>query len=190
MNNDREAETKAQKPKPMTIDKSQPFMSTISPPLGLASAAPLTGCQRKAGCRRAARARLIAQGIRVDQGRRDRHDKAAESIELSFISRTNSVDCDMICAAMAVLHITYKHNPQTSRADYDGFYQVITSYRWARLSDSIWAITADEPPKAVWKKLKRYIDPDDYLVMLTFKSSSWNLKDQKVLAWLLERPAD
>ena len=84
MNNDREAETKAQKPKPMTIDKSQPFMSTISPPLGLASAAPLTGCQRKAGCRRAARARLIAQGIRVDQGRRDRHDKAAESIELSF----------------------------------------------------------------------------------------------------------
>ena len=86
MNNDREAETKAQKPKPMTIDKSQPFMSTISPPLGLASAAPLTGCQRKAGCRRAARARLIAQGIRVDQGRRDRHDKAAESIELSFIS--------------------------------------------------------------------------------------------------------
>jgi len=70
MNNDREAETKAQKPKPMTIDKSQPFRSTISPPLGLASAAPLTGCQRKAGCRRAARARLIAQGIRVDQGRR------------------------------------------------------------------------------------------------------------------------
>jgi len=27
----------------------------------------------------------------------------------------------MICVAMAVLHITYKHNPQTSRVDYDGF---------------------------------------------------------------------
>ena len=96
----------------------------------------------------------------------------------------------MLRAAMAVLHITYKHNPQTSRADYDGFYQVITSYRWARVSNSIWAITADEPPKVIWQKLKRYIDPDDYLVMLAFKSSSWNLKDQKVLAWLLERPAD
>lgn len=69
-------------------------------------------------------------------------------------------------------------------------YQVITSYRWTRVSDSIWAITADEQPKVVWQKLKRYIDPDDYLVMLTFKSSSWSLKDQKVLAWLLERPAD
>ena len=159
--------------------------------MGLAGAASLTGCQRKAGCRRAARARLIAQGIRVDQGRRDRHNKAAESMEdLAFISRTNSVDCDKICATMAVLHITYKHNPQTSRADYDGFYQVITSYRWTRVSDSIWAITADEQPKVVWQKLKRYIDPDDYLVMLTFKSSSWSLKDQKVLAWLLERPAD
>ena len=88
---------------------------------------------------------------------------------------------------MAILHITYKYNPQTSRADHDGFYQVITSYRWARLSDSIWAITVVEPPIAVWQKLKSSIDPDDYLLMLTFKSSSWNLNDQKVLAWLLER---
>jgi hypothetical protein len=55
--------------------------------LAVAGAAPLTGCQRKAGCRRAARARLIAQKIRVDQGRSDRHDKAADSIEIrSFIS--------------------------------------------------------------------------------------------------------
>ena len=88
---------------------------------------------------------------------------------------------------MAVLHITYKYNRETSKADHDGFYNVITSYGWARLSESIWTITADEPPKAVWQKLKRYIDPDDYLVILAFKSSSWNLKDQKVLAWLLER---
>ena len=65
---------------------------------------------------------------------------------------------------------------------------MIRSHRWVRLSESNWAVNSDEPAKAIWQKLKAYIDPDDYLVMLTFKSSSWNLKDQKVLAWLLERP--
>jgi hypothetical protein len=67
MSNDKETETKAQKHNPITRDRSQACMSTTSPPLGLASAAPLTGCQRKVGCRRAARARLIAQTILVDQ---------------------------------------------------------------------------------------------------------------------------
>jgi hypothetical protein len=89
---------------------------------------------------------------------------------------------------MAVLLITYKYNPETSKADYDGFYEVIRTYRWTKLSESNYAIAADEPAKAIWQKLKAYIDPDDYLIMLTFKASSWNLKDQKVLAWLLQRP--
>ena len=89
---------------------------------------------------------------------------------------------------MAVLLISYKYNLQTSKADYDGFYEVIRSYRWTKLSESNYAINADEPAKAIWQRLKGYIDPDDYLVMLTFKTSSWNLKDQKLLAWLLERP--
>ena len=88
---------------------------------------------------------------------------------------------------MAVLLISYKYNPETSKADYDGFYEVIRSYRWAKLSASNYAINADESAKAVWQKLKAYIDPDDYLVMLTFKSSPWDLHDQKILAWLLER---
>ena len=87
---------------------------------------------------------------------------------------------------MAILHITYKHNPQTSRADYDGFYRVITSYRWARLSDSIWTITADDPPEAVWQKLKRYIDPNEYLVMLPLEEpSSWSSQDHAAVKWLL-----
>jgi hypothetical protein len=89
---------------------------------------------------------------------------------------------------MAVLLISYKYNPETSKADYDGFYEAIRTYRWTKLSESNYAIAADEPAKAIWQKLKAYIDPDDYLVMLTFKASSWNLKDQKVLAWLLQRP--
>jgi hypothetical protein len=89
---------------------------------------------------------------------------------------------------MPILLITYTYNRDTSKADYDGLYAVIRSYRWTRLSESNWAIIADEPAKSVWRKLNRYIDPDDYLVMMTFGASSWNLNDQKVLAWLLERP--
>ena len=90
---------------------------------------------------------------------------------------------------MAVLHITYKHNPQTSTANFCGFYQVITSYRWARLSDSNWAISADEPPQVVWQKLTRYIDPDEYLVMLPLEEpSSWSSQDHAALKWLLSVP--
>jgi hypothetical protein len=89
---------------------------------------------------------------------------------------------------MAVLLITYKHNPPPSKADCDGFYEVITSYRWVKLSESNYAITADEPAKAVWQRIKAHIDPEDYLVMLIFKSGTWSLKDQKVLAWLVDQP--
>ena len=89
---------------------------------------------------------------------------------------------------MAVLHIAYKHNPQTSRADYDGFYRVITSYHWARLSDSIWTITADDPPKAVWQKFKQYIDPNDYFLMMPLDPTWFSAKDQTVLSWLAAGP--
>ena len=49
-------------------------------------------------------------------------------------------------------------------------------------------MTADEPARDVWQKLKSQIDPDDYLVMLIFKSDTWSLKDQKILAWLVHQP--
>ena len=89
---------------------------------------------------------------------------------------------------MAVFHITYKYHPQTSNADYDGFYEVIISYKWARLSDSNWAINTDEAPKALWQKLKRNIDPDDYLVMLPLEEpSSRNAQAHAALKWLLSR---
>jgi hypothetical protein len=83
---------------------------------------------------------------------------------------------------MAVLLITYKHNPKTSKAAHKGFYEVIGSYRWVKLAESNYAITADEPAKYVWQKLKAHIGPDDYLVMLIIKSGTWSLKDQKIVA--------
>ena len=87
---------------------------------------------------------------------------------------------------MAVLLITYKYNPKTSQADYERFNQVIRNYRWVK-SQLIMRLPQMSPP-GVWHKLKAHIDPDDYFVMLTFKSGSWSLKDQKILAWLVEQP--
>ena len=88
---------------------------------------------------------------------------------------------------MAVLLITYKCSAETSKAD-TAFYKALGSYQWVKLYGSNYAITADEPARDVWQKLKAQIDPDDYLVMLIFKSSTWSLKDQKVLAWLVHQP--
>ena len=89
---------------------------------------------------------------------------------------------------MVVLHITYKYNREKSKADHEGFYKVITSYRWARLSDSNWTIKTQEPPQAVWQKLRRCIDPNDYLVMLPLDASSFSPRDAKALKWILSRP--
>ena len=89
---------------------------------------------------------------------------------------------------MAILHITYKHNRKTSNVDDEGFYKVITSYQCRRLSQSNWTINTEEPPQAVWRKFKRYIDPDDYFLMLPLDPSWFSVKDQTVLSWLAAPP--
>ena len=92
-------------------------------------------------------------------------------------------------APMAVLLITYKCNAEMSKAD-KAFYKALGRYQWVKLYGSNYAITADEPARDVWQKLKAQTDPDDYLVMLIFKSGTWSLKDQKILAWLVHQPLE
>jgi hypothetical protein len=89
---------------------------------------------------------------------------------------------------MAVMHITYKPNPDTADAAYEGFSQILKNYRSIRLSQSNWAIHIEEPPKAVWQKLKRYIYPDEYLVMFPLDASLWTSQDRKALQFILSRP--
>ena len=43
---------------------------------------------------------------------------------------------------MAVPLISYKYDPETSKADYDGYYEVIRTYRWTKLFESNYAIAA------------------------------------------------
>jgi hypothetical protein len=72
---------------------------------------------------------------------------------------------------MAVLHITYKRDRETSNADYGKFYRTITSYRSRRLSTSHWTIHTEGPPQAVWQKLKSHIGLNDYLLILPLDPS-------------------
>jgi hypothetical protein len=88
---------------------------------------------------------------------------------------------------MAVLHITYKRDRETSTADYDDFYRTITSYRSRRLSTSHWTIHTEEPPQ-VWQKLKCHINPNDYLLILPLDPSWFSPKDQTLLSWLAAVP--
>jgi hypothetical protein len=106
----------------------------------------------------------------------------------SFFRDTNSADCDMLCSAMAVLHITYNHNPQTFKGGYDGFYKVITTYQYRRLSKSHWTINTEESPQAVWQKLKEYVDPSDYFLMMPLDPTRFSAKDRTVLGWLAAGP--
>ena len=89
---------------------------------------------------------------------------------------------------MAVLHVTYKRDRETSNADYDRFYRTITSYRSRRLSTSHWMIHTEEPSQAVWRKLKSNINPDDYLLMLPLDPSRFSPKDPTLLSWLAAEP--
>ena len=91
-------------------------------------------------------------------------------------------------ALMAVLHITYKRDGETSNTDYDAFYKTITSYPSRRLSKSHWMINTEESPQAVWQKLKQYIDPCDYFLMMPLDPSWFSAKDQTVLSWLAAGP--
>jgi hypothetical protein len=109
-------------------------------------------------------------------------------ISAEYFFTTAAPLCGKIRGAMAVLHITYNHNREASNADCDGFYKVITSYQCRRLSQSNWTISTEEPPQAVWQKLKLYIDPNDYFIMLPLDPSWFSAKDRTVLSWLAERP--
>lgn len=89
---------------------------------------------------------------------------------------------------MAVLHITYNHNPQTSKVGYDGFYKAMTTYQYKRLSKSHWTINTEESPQAVWQKLREYIDPSDYFLMMPLDPTWFSAEDRMVLSWLAAGP--
>jgi hypothetical protein len=88
---------------------------------------------------------------------------------------------------MAVLHITYQPNTHTDNAVYEAFCDVLKSHQPMSLSKPNWAIITDEPPKALWQKLKNYIKPHDYVVMFPLDARLLTVKDKSILEWILAR---
>ena len=88
---------------------------------------------------------------------------------------------------MAVLHITYESNSDNNNGAYEGFCNLLKSYQSIRLSKSNWAINTDEPPKAVWQKLTRHIEPYDYLVMFPLDVRLLTSQDKRIVEWILVR---
>jgi hypothetical protein len=89
---------------------------------------------------------------------------------------------------VAVLHVTYQPTADIDAAAYDRFCDVLKSYQSIRLSKSNWAINTNEPPKALWQKLKCHIKPHDYFVMFPLDASLLTAQDQRILQWVLARP--
>jgi hypothetical protein len=89
---------------------------------------------------------------------------------------------------VAVLHITYQPHAGTDSAAYHAFCNLVESYQSMRLAKSNWAINTDEPPKAVWQKLKSLIKPIDYVVMFPLDARLLTAQDQRILQWILARP--
>ena len=89
---------------------------------------------------------------------------------------------------MAVLHITYESNSDNNNGAYEGFCNPLKSYQSMRLSKSYWAINTEEPPEAVWQKLRCDIKAQDYFVMFPLDASLLTAQDQRILQWVLARP--
>ena len=118
----------------MTTDRSHPRMSTISPPLGLAGAAPWAGRPRKGGLSpRSEGAVNSTSGEGRSSGL-----LGAESMwgcgpdEILFLP---PACCGAVkCSAD---HGSSARDLETSNADYDALYRTITSYPSRRLSNRI-----------------------------------------------------
>jgi len=85
---------------------------------------------------------------------------------------------------MAIYLITYDLNKETKRPDILG---EIKMTDWAKLSESSYAIDTQETSSAVYNRLKKYIDDNDTLYVITLKKPYGGRGPQAVNDWLENR---
>ena len=84
---------------------------------------------------------------------------------------------------MATYIVTYDLNRETTRPPIvDAIKNVGT--RWARLSESSYAITSNATPGQVFNELKPMLDSNDNLYVITLKKPYSGFGPQKVNEWL------
>lgn len=88
---------------------------------------------------------------------------------------------------MAVRLITYDLKKEPSKHDYSGFYKVIKSYSWVRLSESSYAIDTNTSPTDIFNLLKPHIDDNDWVLVMTLTRPYWGQHHKDVIAWLDQR---
>lgn len=84
---------------------------------------------------------------------------------------------------MSTLIVTYDLNKETKRppllADLKKLYP-----SWARLSESSYAISTSSTPKQVFDSLKKHLDDNDNLYVITLTHPYWGHGSQDVNDWL------
>jgi CRISPR-associated endonuclease Cas2 len=89
---------------------------------------------------------------------------------------------------MAVLLVTYDLNKEgKSKVDYNEFYKVRNTYPYARLSESSYALETNEQPAELYEKLKKLIDPNDHIYIITLKRPYFGFGPKAVNDWLEQR---
>jgi hypothetical protein len=83
---------------------------------------------------------------------------------------------------MAVLLVTYDLNK--AGQDYAGFYSVIKSFPYAKLSESSYAIQTDLTPEAIFNQLTPHRDQNDYVYIITLKKPYIGYGLKTVNGWL------
>lgn len=84
---------------------------------------------------------------------------------------------------MAVYVVTYDLNKETKRPD---ILKDIKTKSWAKLSESCYAIETDETPEQVYARLKKHLDNDDNLYVISMKRPYAGRGPKAVNEWLSE----
>jgi hypothetical protein len=83
---------------------------------------------------------------------------------------------------MAALLVTYDLNKETTRPP---IVQAIKEYpRWAKLSESSYAIVTDASPQAVYNGLHRHLDSNDQLYVINLRKPYAGQGSKEVNDWL------
>ncbi len=83
--------------------------------------------------------------------------------------------------------LTYDLNKEQTKEDYEGFYKVIKSYDWAKLSESSYALNTIDLPDVIYNKLKPHIDNNDNVLIFTLTIPYSGRSSQAVVDWLAQR---
>lgn len=88
---------------------------------------------------------------------------------------------------MAVLLVTYDFRKETSDQDREKLRDEIKRYSWARLSESSYAIDTTSAPETIFNILSKFMDANDYLLVITLKRPYAGRNAKEVIDWLEAR---